>query len=197
MFGRPTLATIALCVGTFAIQAVGTAVGLGPGAFALSLPLSDRPWTLATSVYAHGSLGHLFANSLAVLVVGPLVAHVTTAARFHAFFLAAGAVAGAVQVVVSIPFGGSAVLGASGSVFALLGYLLVGNRASERVLAWLPLDRRGRFVVFAALAALLTAATAAPGVALVAHFAGFCLGVGAGRLRLLHVRSGGERPTGQ
>ena len=197
MSGRPALTTLALCVGTFAAQTVGTAVGLGPGAFALSLPLSDQPWTLATSVYAHGSLGHLLANGLALLVVGPLVAYVTTAVRFHAFFLATGSIAGAVQVVVAAPFGGSAVLGASGAIFALLGYLLVGNRASERVLAWLPLGRRGRLAAFAALAALLTAATAAPGVALVAHFVGVCLGAGAGRFRLLHVRSGAGQSGGQ
>ncbi|CCQ36533.1 probable rhomboid family protease [Natronomonas moolapensis 8.8.11] len=190
MSGRPALATLALCVGTFGAQTVGTVAGLGPGAFALSLPLSEQPWTLATSVYAHGSAGHLLANGLALLVVGPLVAYVTTGVRFHAFFLATGAVAGVVQIVASAPFGGSAVLGASGAIFALLGYLFVGNRASERVLAWLPLGRRGRLAVFVALAALLTAATAAPGVALVAHFVGFCLGAAAGRFRVLHVRSG-------
>jgi hypothetical protein len=43
-------------------------------------------------------------------------------------------------------------------------------------------------VVFAIpFAAVLTAATAAPGVALLAHFAGFCLGVAAGRGRVLHA----------
>jgi len=193
MAGRPALTTLALCLGTFAVQTVGGILGIGPGAFALSLPLFHQPWTLITSVYAHGGVGHLLANALALLVVGPLVAYVTTAARFHTFFLATGAIAGVVQIVVAVPFGGSAVLGASGAIFALLGYLLVGNRASERVLARLPLGRRGRLAVFATLAALLTAATAAPGVALAAPFTGFCLGAAAGRFRMLHVRSGDER----
>jgi membrane associated rhomboid family serine protease len=189
---RPVFTTLVLCLGTFAAQAAGGAVGVGPGVFALSLPLDHQPWTLLTSVYAHGGPGHLLANVLALLVVGPLVASVTTTVRFHAFFLSTGSVAGIVQVVVAVPFGGAAVLGSSGAIFALLGYLLVGNRASERVLAWLPLGRRGRLAVFAVLAAILTAVTAAPGVALAAHFSGFCLGAGAGRLRVLHVAPSGR-----
>ncbi len=188
MDGRPTLTTLSLCLVTFAVQSLVGVAGVGAGAFALSLPLAHHPWTLVTSVYAHGGIGHLLANALALLVVGPLVAYVTTAARFHAFFICTGAIAGVVQAAVAAPFGGAAVLGASGAIFALLGYVLIGNRASERVLSWLPVGRRGRLLLFAGIAALVTAATAAPGVALVAHFAGFCLGIGAGRARLLHVR---------
>lgn len=185
--GRPTLTTLALFTAVFAIQALSTAVGIGAGAFALAVPLGDRPWTIVTSVYAHGSLTHLLANAFALAVLGPLVARVTTPARFHAFFVGTGALAGITQVLLTSLFGGAAVLGASGAIFALLGYLLVGNRASEAVLSWLPLERRGRLLLFAVIAALLTTATAAPGVALVAHFAGFCLGAVSGRGRLLHA----------
>ena len=195
MTGRPTLTTLALCLAMFAVQAVVTVAGIGIGAFALTLPLGHHPWTLVTSVYAHGGVGHLLVNALALLVVGPLVAYVTTPVRFHAFFLSTGAIAGIVQVLVAAPFGGAAVLGASGAIFALLGYVLVGNRASERVLSWLPVGGRGRLLLFVGLAALVTVATAAPGVALAAHFAGFCLGVGAGRVRLLHVRRQGRRDS--
>lgn len=184
---RPVVTTLAFCLGLFGLQSLGGVVGIGPGAFALALPIGHRPWTLLTSVYAHGGLGHLLANAVALVVVGPLVAYVTTPVRFHAFFVGTGSASGIVQVVAAVPFGGAAVLGASGAIFALFGYLLVGNRASERVLSWLPFGRRGRLLVFVATAALLTAVTAAPGAALVAHFAGLCLGAGAGRLRLLHA----------
>jgi membrane associated rhomboid family serine protease len=187
---RPTIATILACLGIFALQEIGSTVGIGSGAFALSVPLGHQPWTIVTSVYAHAGIAHLIANSVAVLVIGSLVARVTTPGRFHAFFITTGAIAGVIQVLVAVPFGGIAVLGASGSVFALLGYALVGNRASERALAWLALGRRARVGLLVLVAALLTAATAAPGVALVAHFAGFCLGAGAGRFRLLHVDAG-------
>lgn len=193
--GRPTLTTLALFAAVFAAQAIGSAVGIGAGAFALAAPLEDRPWTILTSVYAHGGLTHLLANALALGVIGPLVARVTTPIRFHSFFVATGALAGIAQVLLAGLFGGAAVLGASGAIFALLGYLIVGNRASEAILSWLPLERRGRLLLFVAIAALLTAATAAPGVALVAHFTGFCLGAVSGRGRILHAqRRDTDRP---
>ena len=186
MTGRPTLTSLILFAGVFVIQAAGSVVGFGAELFALALPLGHRPWTLLTSVYAHSGVIHLLSNALALLLLGPLVAYVTTPIRFHAFFIGSGSLAGIVQVFVFAPFGGAVVLGASGAIFALLGYVLVGNRASERVLTWLPLGRRGRWIVFISVAALLTAATAAPGVALAAHFTGFCIGAAAGRIRLLH-----------
>ena len=187
MTGRPTLTTLVLFGGVFALQAAGSVVGVGAELFALALPLGHRPWTLLTSVYAHSGVFHLFSNALALLLLGPLVAYVTTPLRFHAFFVASGSFAGVVQVLVFTPFSGAVVLGASGAIFALLGYALVGNRASERVLTRLPLGRRGRWILFVSIAALLTAATAAPRVALAAHFAGFCVGAAAGRIRLLHA----------
>lgn len=185
--GRPTLSTLSLFAAVFVAQTLTDIFGIGLGLFALALPLAERPWTIVTSVYAHGSLAHLFANAFALVVVGPLVARVTTPIRFHAFFVATGAIAGIAQVLLTFTLGPTVVLGASGAIFAFLGYVLVGNRASERVLAWLPIGRRGRVILFIAVAALLTAATAAPGVALVAHFVGFCLGAVAGRARILHT----------
>lgn len=192
MTDRPTLTTLSLFGVVFVAQTVGGAIGIGSWAFALALPLERHPWTLVVSVYAHGDLTHLAVNALALAVVGPLVARVTTPARFHAFFLTTGVLAGVTQVVVTAAFGAMAVLGASGAIFALFGYLLVGNRASERVLSWLPVGRRGRLAVFLLLAVGVTLATAAPGVAVVAHFVGFLLGALCGRLRVLHV--GHSRP---
>jgi membrane associated rhomboid family serine protease len=184
--GRPTLTTLSLFLVVFAAQVGGAAVGVGAELFALAVPLERRPWTVVLSVYAHANLAHLVANSVALLVVGPLVARVTTPARFHAFFVAAGALAGIAQVVATAPVGGPPVVGASGAIFALLGYLLVGNRASEWALSWLPLGWTGRLLLFGALAAAVTLAMAAPGVALVAHFTGFLVGTVTGYVRLLH-----------
>ncbi|CAI49953.1 probable rhomboid family protease [Natronomonas pharaonis DSM 2160] len=187
MSSRPTLQALAACVVVFLLQQAGGAVGLGDAVFALALPLSSQPWTLVVSVYAHGGLTHLLANAVALVLIGPLVARVTTPARFHAFFIITGALAGIAQVLVLMPFGGGAVLGASGAIFALFGYLLVGNRGTGRLLSVVALGTRGKLVVLAVLAALLTAATATPGAALVAHFVGFVLGAAAGGSRLLHT----------
>lgn len=187
MRDRPTLTTAALFVAVFAVQSIGSVVGIGPEFFALALPLGHKPWTLVTSVFAHSTVTHLLANGIALLLVGPIVSWQTSSVRFYTFFVVTGSLTGIVQVVVALPFGGAAVLGASGAIFALFGYLLVGNSASERTLSWLPIGRTGRIVVFVLLGALLTMVTAAPRVGLAAHFVGFCLGAGAGRYRLLQV----------
>ena len=195
MAGRPTLTTLALFAVVFGLQAFGEAFGVDPSVFVLAWPLTDRPAAVVLSVYAHGSLGHLAANTLALAIVGPLVAYQTTPGRFHAFFVASGAVAGLVQELATVPFGATGVLGGSGAIFALMGYLLAGNRASYTAMSWLPLGTVGSLLLFAVLAAAATLATAAPGVALVAHFTGFLAGLLAGRARLLHPASGDRRPA--
>ncbi|QLD84467.1 rhomboid family intramembrane serine protease [Natronomonas halophila] len=189
MDGYPTMTTLALFAVVFLTQVYGTAVGLSASVFTLALPLDHQPWTLVVSVYAHADLRHLAANTIALAVVGPAVAYLSTPLRYHAFFVVSGALAGIAQVAVMAPFGSGSVIGASGAIFGLFGYLLVGNPASNRVLSWVSLGFRGTLLIFGVLGGLLTLATASPGVALVAHFTGFLVGAVAGRYRLLHATS--------
>ena len=184
----PTLTTALLLVAVYLVEEVLRLLGSGPGVFALSTPVGQRPWTVVTSVYAHAGPGHLVANLVGLLVVGFVLERRTSPAKFHAFFLFSGAVAGLAQVWMSDLFGPStAVLGASGGIFALVGYVLAGNRVSDTVLSTLPLSPRAQLVVFAVFAAAVTAWTGGPGVALVAHFTGLLVGLLAGRAHLLRA----------
>lgn len=183
-----TVQTLLALLAVYLFQVVGALVGLNAAWFALSLPLDVRPWTLVLATYAHSGPVHLAANALGLLLVGPLVERGTSRVRFHAFFAGSGALAGAAQVVVSDLTGPSvAVLGASGAVFALLGYALVGNRVVGTVLERFEVDRSLTLALFVAVAAVLTVVTAAPGLALVAHFAGLFVGLLAGRWHLLRT----------
>lgn len=185
---RATLETLAIVCFVGVVQAVLGVVGLA-WVFALSTPVSVAPWTVLTSVYAHGSVGHLLANAIALLVVGPLVERHTTRVRFHAFVVTTGALAGIAQITLGGLVGPSpAVLGLSGAVFALGGYLLAGNAVSTTLFDRLRLSGRAQIALFAALAVALTLVTAAPGVALIAHATGAFCGLVAGRVELLHVR---------
>ncbi|WP_323174808.1 rhomboid family intramembrane serine protease, partial [Natrialba sp. PRR66] len=74
------------------------------------------------------------------------------------------------------------VLGASGAVFALLGYVLTGNRLASGFFSRFDLSPPVQLLGFAVLAAVVTVATGAPDVALIAHFTGFLLGLVAGRI---------------
>lgn len=186
------MVTLALMGVVFVGQQAAALVGLG-GLFALSNPLLARPWTLVTSVYAHASVTHLLGNALALALAGVLVERVTTSGRFHGFFVVVGMASGVTQVVVvglvgplvpGIP-GAVSVLGASGAILGLFGYLLGANRLTDRLVAGVALTPRTQLALGAVLALAITLLTASPGAALVAHFTGLLLGFLAGRSHLL------------
>lgn len=196
--GSPILELLVVFALVFVVQGITALAGLMGGLFVLAPPLATNPWTIVTSVYAHSGFGHLLSNSLALIVFGWPVARATTRARFHAFFAATGAIAGSAQIVLTgllaaLPFVPVAptpgVLGASGAVFALLGYLVASNRLSTGLASFVDVPDWLAILVFVALAVALTLATASPGIALLAHFTGFLVGAAAGRARILAVAS--------
>lgn len=204
--GRPTLETIGLVVLVFLVQHLRPLVGWYVP-LALSNPLFDPPWSVVTSVYAHGGIVHLLSNLVALAIVGPLVARRTTRLSFHLFFVTTGALAGIGEIVLSdlaslVLFGlvapTGSVLGASGAIFALLGYILSGNVVSTKLLDRIALSKRTQIVLFVAVAALVTYATASPGVAVFGHATGLLCGLLAGRSGLLDDadRSRGSRSRG-
>ncbi|MDS0475265.1 rhomboid family intramembrane serine protease [Natrinema sp. 1APR25-10V2] len=194
----PVLELLVVFVLVAIVQWLTALVGVMGGLFVLAPPLAANPWTVVTSVYAHSGLGHLVSNSLALVVFGWPVARATTRGQFHAFFAVTGAIAGVSQIVLTgllaaIPFVPVAptpgVLGASGAVFALLGYLVASNRLSAGLASFVDVPRWLSVLVFVGLAVALTLATASPGIALVAHFTGLLVGLLAGRTRILAVDS--------
>jgi membrane associated rhomboid family serine protease len=145
-------------------------------------PLAAEPWTLVTAVYAHWNLSHLLANGLALLIVR------TSRLRFHAFFLVTGMLAGVGEVLAHLAVNNAvAVAGMSGAVFALLGYLLAGNVATQAILARIDLSPKVQIALVLVVAVGLTLVTASPGVALIGHATGLVLGLVAGGLGLLDV----------
>ncbi len=199
------LEVLVVFVLVFVVQGLTALVGVMGTFFVLRPPLTAAPWTIVTSVYAHSGLGHLVSNGLALLVFGWPVARATTRARFHAFVAATGAIAGASQIALTrllasvplVPVAPSpGVLGASGAVFALLGYLLASNRLSSGLGSLVDIPPWLSALVVVGLAIGVTLATASPGIALLAHFTGFLVGAVAGRARVLAVgSSGGSGPS--
>ncbi len=195
----PVFELVFLFAVVYAVQLVTTVADLVGELFVLQPPILDNPWTVVTSVFAHADVGHLLSNAVALLVIGIPVALYTTRARFYTFFITAGAIAGVSQILLSDMFtlvpvigftASPGVLGASGGVFALLGYLLASNRVSSTLGAVVDVPRWLTYVVFCVLAAALTVVTATPGAALIAHFTGLLVGLLAGRLNLLDPGTG-------
>lgn len=184
--GRPTVQTLAIVFLAFLAQLLAGLAGLEYWLFVLDSSVAFRPWTLVTSVYAHLDLSHLLSNVIGIAILGPLVSWRTTTTRFHAFFLTVGALSGLGQVFIGGFVGPTtAVLGASGAVFGLLGYVLAGNPLTRGLLGWANLSRRAGLVLLVGVALLLTVATGSPGSALIGHAVGLVAGLVAGRVALL------------
>jgi membrane associated rhomboid family serine protease len=194
--GRPTLQTLAVVGVVFLVQQVTGLLGpLQYALFVLDPTVFVRPWSAVTHVYAHANVGHLLANTVALALAGPLVAWRTSTVRFHAFFVVTGVLAGLGEVFLGVLFGPpSGVVGASGAIFALFGYLLTGNAVAAGLLDRLALSRRTQLALFAVVAVLVTLATASPRTALIGHAVGLGTGLVAGRLRLLDLR-GRQQPS--
>jgi membrane associated rhomboid family serine protease len=176
---------------TLGLMLVVTLVGwvVGPAAFALTDAAVARPWTLATSVYAHGDLVHLCSNAVVVALAGVPVALTTSRVRFHAFFLGTGALAGLAEILT----GAVGVVGASGAAFALVGYALAANPVADVVGDRLDLSARAAVAAVGVVALLVALVFGGAGGALLGHFVGALVGLVAGAERLLAVATRTER----
>jgi len=185
----PVVETLGVVGAVFVLQQLLALAGAAAiGLVALDASVGTRPWTVVTSVYAHGGVEHLLGNAVGIALFGSLIARRTTRRRFHAFFLGTGALAGLAEVWIGGLVGPSpAVLGASGAVFALMGYLLAGNAVSAWLLDRIRLPVRLQVAIAVVVAIGLTLATAGPRSALIGHATGLLVGLVAGRLGMLDV----------
>jgi len=179
---RATPQIIAVCLVVYVAQlAIALTAGAGQMAelFAVSMPLDAQPWTIATSVYAHSGPWHLLSNLALFALLGLAVERKTSARGVHLYVFATGAIANVSQVVFSnlVVAVDAHVLGLSGAIFALIGYVVTGNRLSGFILDRFDVPHAVQLLVYLALAVAVTLATAEPGVAIVGHFTGLFLGL--------------------
>jgi membrane associated rhomboid family serine protease len=127
--GRPvvTLSIIGLSVVVYLLQLI---TGGSSGIVSQNLLYYPaftlfEPWRLLTSVFVHGSPLHLAFNMYTLYIFGQMLEEALGRARFLALYLLAG-LGGSVAVLLLAP--GSAVLGASGAIFGLMGAFLVIQR---------------------------------------------------------------------
>jgi membrane associated rhomboid family serine protease len=84
-----------------------------------------EPWRLLTAALVHGGIWHIALNMLALWMIGRSLEPMLGRWRFLTLYVL-GALGGSVAVAIISP--GTATVGASGAVFALLGALLVIGR---------------------------------------------------------------------
>jgi len=80
--------------------------------------VSFKPWTVITSMFLHGDLQHLFYNMFALGLFGFILENIVGTKKFLIAYFAAGIAAGVGSI-----FFYQAVLGASGAIMGIQGYL--------------------------------------------------------------------------
>lgn len=92
------------------------------GTYALQ---QGRWWTLITAIYLHGGVLHIFFNLLWVRQIAPTVQELFGTARLIVIFTLSGVLGFVVSAIFGVPF----TIGASGSIFGLLGAMIYYGRS--------------------------------------------------------------------
>jgi len=181
-FGDPaTRIIIAANVAIFVLQKLAGPIRWLPvmEVFALSPDglAHGAVWQLVTYQFLHGNELHILMNMLGLWFVGRELERVIGTRRFVALYLVGGVVAGLAQMVIA-PAGGS-LIGASGSVFAVLlafTTLFPDLVVTALVFFVIPVRMRARTLGIVAVAASVVFGISGvePGVGHVAHLGG-CL----------------------
>ncbi|MBI4592995.1 MAG: rhomboid family intramembrane serine protease [Candidatus Rokubacteria bacterium] len=138
-----------------------------------------RWWTLLTAIYLHGGLLHILFNVLWIRQLGPAVQEVYGPARLVVIFTVAGVVGFLASNTLGVPF----TIGASGSIFGLLGAIVAYGRKRGGEYGRLVLRQYGQWAVLLFVLGFFMA-----GVNNWAHAGGFVGGFGAGLVLSLAER---------
>lgn len=152
--------------GSNLVKAAGIMVGVDVSGDGVVFPGMDSGgyWRLLTSAFLHGSLLHLAFNMYALYLFGRFAEGLLGTARYIVFYLAVAVFSGAFVYALTPPT--TQTLGASGAVFALLGFALV-------VLLKQGQDVR-TLVVLIAINAVISLS---PGISWQGHLGGFIAGL--------------------
>lgn len=155
--------------------------------FGLSLEAlaSGRIWTLLTYQFIHANLWHLLANLLALFFLGRLLLSLVDPGHVLRLYLIGGLMGGAFQLAWNAVFGDAIIVGASGSVMAIViaATTLVPHQRIRLMLFFvIPIDlsmRQIAWILVAVNAVTLLLSFGAPekdAVAAMAHFGGMFFG---------------------
>lgn len=138
-----------------------------------------RPWTLVTSIFAHGGFLHILFNGMVFLSFGPVLEARIGSKRFIILFFGSGILAGVAQLVFMAP--DVVLLGASGAILGVLGTLTIfAPRLPVLLFFFIPLKLWMATLGFGILSVFLAVSEIGGSIANVAHFAGLIVGLAYG-----------------
>src|SRR5438093_9786371 len=100
-------------------------------------------WTILTGIYLHGGILHILFNVLWIRQLGPAVEELYGPGRFFVIFTVSGALGFVVSDTIGIPF----TVGASGSIFGLLGAMVAYGRKRGGTFGTLVLKQYGQWAL--------------------------------------------------
>jgi rhomboid protease GluP len=138
-----------------------------------------RWWTVLTAIYLHGGLLHILFNVLWIRQLGPAVEQLYGSARLVVIFTVSGVAGFLVSNAAGIPF----TIGASGSIFGLLGAMVAFGRKRGGAFGTMVLRQYGQWALM-----LFVLGFFMSGVNNLAHAGGFAGGFAAGLVLSLAER---------
>jgi rhomboid protease GluP len=145
-----------------------------------SIPWSlGRWWTLVTAIYLHGGLLHIIFNVLWIRQLGPAVEELYGPSRMVVIFT----LSGAIGFLASNLLGHGFTIGASGSIFGLLGAMVAFGQKRGGTFGAMVLRQYGQWALILFIFGFFM-----PGVNNVAHAGGFVGGLAAGLVLALAER---------
>lgn len=184
-FGGPVTRTVKLLivinVGVFLLQTVSHLLGNNFidyffGLVPAYVTHDYMIWQLATYMFLHGGVLHIFFNMLALFMFGNDLERYWGTARFLKYYFITGVGAGACSWLVSInsPI---PTIGASGAIYGLL--LAYGMLYPNRIVYLnflLPVKVKWLVIIYGAIAFFSSISGSEPGVANIAHLGGMVVG---------------------
>ncbi|MCW7076649.1 MAG: rhomboid family intramembrane serine protease [Candidatus Syntrophoarchaeum sp.] len=165
-----TLYLIGICVIVYFLQVL---IRPFTSYFILSgASLALQPWTLITHIFLHGSMGHLFFNMLFLFFFGPALERRVGSNKFLIIFLICGVLGGLGHILTSPD---SAVLGASGALYGVLGALAILEPEMMIFIYFIPMKITYAVLFFAAFDILM--AGSGDMIAHTAHLSGLVGGL--------------------
>jgi membrane associated rhomboid family serine protease len=133
-----------------------------------------KPYQFFTYMFAHGGMGHIFFNMLALASFAPILESYWDDKKFLIFYLATGIGAGIIYAAVNYFLGGDVggiMLGASGAIYGILMAFGMSFPNMEIMLLFPPIPIKAKYMVF--IMGFITYALDSSGtVAHLAHFGG-------------------------
>lgn len=145
--------------------------------FGLSGENIEYVWTWITSIFAHGGFWHIIGNTIGIFFLGRVVEKILGNKNYLLFFFGSAIIAGLTQAVIS----SSSVVGASGGLFAILGFITIISPDTKIFVLPIPLPIAIKyitgFLVGITIVSIATGGISAGGIAQLTHLVGITIGL--------------------